>query len=113
MSLANPCPVCLALPLDRCRTLRGQATDTHAARRDGAGPGLPPVLGRRHYRTPVCRCTGCYPAQRRARLRAAPTPDHVHGSATGYRDYGCRCRPCTAAVAADKRSRASGTTQAA
>jgi hypothetical protein len=38
--------------------------------------------------------------EQRQRWRAAPVPDHVHGTANGYVSYGCRCELCSAANAA-------------
>lgn len=50
-----------------------------------------------------CRCDVCrrakadYQRDLVARRRANGTPDHVHGTFNGYRNYGCRCDRCTEA----------------
>lgn len=40
----------------------------------------------------------------RKRRGDKPIPDHVHGSANGYENYGCRCVPCTQAKVASNAS---------
>jgi hypothetical protein len=56
-----------------------------------------------------CRCARCrraraaYMREYRLTNTAGITPQHVHGTANGYQNYGCRCDRCT--EAADVRRR--------
>lgn len=58
-----------------------------------------------------CRCAECREAHtvKHRELTAAahrrPTPDHVHGSTTGYAYWGCRCAECREANTAHSRAR--------
>ncbi len=99
---AAPCPHCHAGIGEPCRTPAGRAIPPHRQRGAAA-----PTAATRHALGCRC-CRACTARTQRAARRSRPTPTHVHGKATGYRDYGCRCDPCKAAVAvesADYRAR--------
>lgn len=70
---------------------------TRAQQRDAA---LRPCGTYAAYRR-GCHCELCRAANRReasarlARRRTRPVPDDIHGKATTYGNWGCRCRPCT------------------
>jgi hypothetical protein len=55
-------------------------------------------------------CPACKTAHRvycadRRELRRQNMPSYVHGTANGYKNYGCHCPECTAANTADCRPR--------
>lgn len=52
-----------------------------------------------------CRCDECKQANtQHARMRRQTGEAPTHGTESGYRNYGCRCRPCTEAHSAAQRA---------
>lgn len=67
----------------------------------------PEQHGTRHAYNKGCRCKLCTEIatithQRQIEdNRKKSIPNHVHGTANGYRYWSCRCTPCTRAHTAD------------